>query len=342
MRRRIVSVLVMLLGLLGFLAGVAMAVLLGPDNRLTTGPHDMSTDQMALVSSPQVLRWAGPTVTVTAELPDDQPVFLGLGNTVDVADFFSQSGFERVDSLDLPWEVATTTVSGKPYVPAAPMAADWWIAQNAGQGGAQITVPLPDQSSSLVVVALDGDLQDLQISGSYFLAGGFGIGLGLAGLSLGLALFGWLALRTARARPAAEPVAPVSRRRPAAAPGGRPAGSPPRSRPTTGLAGRPASRPARRGAAARARPRPASEASSAPEGRSASGARSASKGSATDAPRGERVRVPRPRPAGGQPTGESGAAAAAPSRRTRPAGGERPRPPAGHQPSDDRSGGGEA
>lgn len=317
MGRRIVSVLVMLLGLLGFLVGVAMAVLLGLDNRLTTGPHDMSTDQMALVSSPQVLRWSGPTITVTAELPDDQPVFLGLANTVDVADFFSQSGFERVDSLDLPWEVATTTVSGKPYVPAAPMATDWWIAQNAGQGGAQITVPLPDQSSSLVVVALDGDLQGLRISGSYFLAGGFGIGLGLAGLSLGLALFGWLALRTARVRPAAEPVAPVSRHRPAVAPGERPAGSRPASRP----AGRPASRPAGRAAApTRSRPRPAPEPGSA------------------DAPRGERVRVPRPRPASGQPTGESGAGAGAPSRRTPPAGGERrPRPPAGPQRSDDRS-----
>lgn len=279
MRRRILSVLVLVLALVGVVVGVAMAVLLGPDNRLTTGPHDVGTDHVALVTSPEVLRWAGPTVTVTAELPDNQPVFLGLGNTVDVADFLSRTGFERVDTLDLPWRVSTTTVSGKRYVPAAPMAADWWIAQNAGQGGAQITVPLPDETTSLVVVALAGDLQDLQVSGSYFLAGGFGAGLGLAALALGVGMFGWLALRTVGA-PAAAPRTAAPRRRPAgSAPARRPAGTAPRPRPAGGKPSRPGP------------PRPAGSAPPRPR---------ALRPPADPTADGSRVRVPRPRPAGGE------------------------------------------
>ncbi len=187
----------LLVATVGLLAGIAVAVVLGPDNRVTTGPHPLGTDQRAVVSRPEVLGWVGPTVTITAEVPGARPVFLGLANTVDVADFFAGTGYERVDSLSLPWQVSTTTVRGQQNIPATPLAADWWLAASAGRGGAQITVSLPEQTASLAVVGLAGDLRGLQISGSYVVPGGFGTGLGVAVLAVGAGTVGWLLRRPA-------------------------------------------------------------------------------------------------------------------------------------------------
>jgi hypothetical protein len=177
-------------------------VLLGTDNRAVTGPHSMSFDGVALVTAPEVLSWAGPTVTVLVELPDDRPVFVGLGNAVDVTDYLSDTRVQRVESYEVPWTVTTSEVAGQDFVPAAPTALDWWLAQSAGQGGASLTFRLPEETVSLAVIGVgDTTLEGLHVTASYDVAGGFGIGLGLVGLGLGLAVFGWLAFRRASVDP---------------------------------------------------------------------------------------------------------------------------------------------
>lgn len=194
--RRLVGILLMLTAVGCSLAGSAMAIVLGPDSRAVTGPHPMSFDGVALVTAPQVISWAGPTVTVAVELPGQTPVFVGLGNAVDVADYLRTTRLKRVDSFQVPWTVTTSEVGGRDFVPAAPTALDWWLAQSAGQGGAAITFPLPDQTVSLAVIAIgDATLEGLEVTASYDVKGGFGIGLGLAGFGIGLALFGWIAFR---------------------------------------------------------------------------------------------------------------------------------------------------
>lgn len=194
--RRLAGIALMVAALGCLLSGAAMAILLGPDNRALTGPHPMSVDEVALVTAPDVLSWAGPTVTVLAELPDERPVFIGLGNAVDVTDYLRDTRVRRVESYEVPWTVTTSEVDGQDFVPAAPLALDWWLAQSAGKGGASLSFRLPDETVSLAVIAVgDTTLEGLRVTASYDVAGGFGIGLGLVGLGLGLAVFGWIAFR---------------------------------------------------------------------------------------------------------------------------------------------------
>jgi hypothetical protein len=194
--RRAVGVLLMLLGFLLLVGGSWTAALLGPDGRTFTGQHPLDTDAKALVTAPGVLGWAGPTVTVDVTVVDEQPVFVGVGNTVDVLDYLAETDRLVVTDLRIPWRMETERVPGRPYVPAAPTAVDWWIASGAGQGGARTSFALPEESASVAVVALgETDLSGAALTSSYDVKGGFGLGLGAAGLGVGLGLFGWVAFR---------------------------------------------------------------------------------------------------------------------------------------------------
>ena len=197
--RRLVGILLMVAALGCVVVGAGIAALLGPDNRAVTGPHPMSVDGVALTTAPEVLSWAGPTVTVLVVLPDDRPVFIGVGNIVDVRDYLADTRVRQVDSFEVPWTITTSDIDGADFVPAAPTALDWWLAQAAGQGGASLTFRLPDETVSVAVIAIgDSTLEGLQVTASYDAAGGFGIGLGLVALGLGMGLFGWIAFRRAR------------------------------------------------------------------------------------------------------------------------------------------------
>ncbi len=73
--------------LLCLLVGTAMALLLGPDNLARSDPQDLSTEASVAVTAPGALALSGPTVRIEATLPDERPVFVGLGNAVDVTDY---------------------------------------------------------------------------------------------------------------------------------------------------------------------------------------------------------------------------------------------------------------
>jgi len=194
--RRVVGVLLLLAGAGAVLGGIAVAVLLGPDGRAITGPHPVDTDAKALVTAPGVISWAGPTVSVDVTVPDDKPVFVGVGNTVDVEDYLLDTDRTVLRDLSIPWDATTERVDGRPYVPAAPTAVDWWLATGSGQGGAVATFELPEQTVSVAVVALgETDLDGMTITGSYDVTGGFGIALGVVALGVGVVVLGWVALR---------------------------------------------------------------------------------------------------------------------------------------------------
>lgn len=182
---------VVLLGALLALLGIALMAVLGPDGRITSGPHDVETDGIAIVTAPDVISWAGLQMTVLAELPVNKPVFVGLGNAVDIDNYVKDTGRLEVDRFQLPWNVHTRAVKGRGNLPAAPMALDWWLADSAGLGGASIDATLPNQTVSLAILSVGfSNLKGLKVTVAYGLKGGFILGGGITLLGVGGILFG--------------------------------------------------------------------------------------------------------------------------------------------------------
>lgn len=168
------------------LAGAVIMVLLGPDSRFTTGPHEVDTDGIAVVTAPRVISWTGVTVDILAEVPVDKPVFVGLGNSVDVENYVGNTARLEVTSFSTPWTAKTREVDGEPNLPGAPTALDWWIEDSAGLGGARISVTLPDETVSIAILSVGAsNLSGLEVSMAYGVKGGFAQGASLLLLGLG-------------------------------------------------------------------------------------------------------------------------------------------------------------
>lgn len=186
------------LGLVVALVGVALMALLGPDNRIVTGPHLVDVDGSVVVTGPRVIRWTDAQVDVLAELPAQKPLFLGIGNTVDVESLVE--GAERVEitKFDTPWNPTMRLVDGRSSVRAAPTALDWWLADSAGLGGASISLRLPEEPVSLAIVSVGAsNLSGLQVTLAYGIQGGFTKGIGVLLLGLGAVLVGVVVRRSA-------------------------------------------------------------------------------------------------------------------------------------------------
>ena len=140
-----------------------------------------------MVTAPDVITYRGLQVDVLVEVPVNKPVFVGLGNTVDVQDYLAGTRRLEVTSFRAPWTVRTAERRGRAALPGAPTALDWWIADSAGLGGASISTTLPDTPVSLAILAVGAsDLSGLRVTFAYGVRGGFGLGLGalLGGLGL--------------------------------------------------------------------------------------------------------------------------------------------------------------
>ncbi len=195
MRTRLSWVLTAL-GALSAVAGLALMVILGPDSRFSTGPHEVVSDGIAVVTAPKVITWADVRIDVLAEVPVQKPVFVGLGNSVDVQNYVSATARLEVTDFHTPWEIKTRQIEGKPGLPGAPTALDWWLAKSAGRGGASITTTLPDETVSLAILSVgDSTLSGLKVSIAYGIKGGFAKGIGLLLLGAGAILLSRLMRR---------------------------------------------------------------------------------------------------------------------------------------------------
>lgn len=187
-----------ILGVVVALLGLAIMVVLGPDSRFSTGKHPIETDAVAVVTAPKVIRWADVRVDVLAEVPARKPIFLGLGNSVDVADYVAKTQRLEITKFQRPWKIATRSIEGAPSLPGAPTALDWWITSSAGLGGTSISATLPDETVSLAVLSVgSSNLSGLNVTVAYGVAGGFGKGVALLLLGLGLVWIGILVRRGA-------------------------------------------------------------------------------------------------------------------------------------------------
>lgn len=181
----------MLLGVLVALLGIATMIYLGPDGRRTSGPHPIATDGIAIVTAPKALSWVGVRIDVLAELPANKPVFVGLGNAVDVNDYLKDTTRIEVDSFHPPFTVTTRNIKGRDNLPAAPTSLNWWLASNAGLGGASIDVTLPSDTVRLAILSVgSSNLRGLNLTVAYGIRGGFAKGAGLALLGFGGIWFG--------------------------------------------------------------------------------------------------------------------------------------------------------
>lgn len=192
MRRSILGWALTVLGLCVALLGLALAALLGPDGRRTTGPHEIETDGSVVVTAPRVIRWVDVQVDILVEVPVKKPVFVGLGNTVDVEDLVDDVRRVEVTRFSAPWKLTTVDREGeRSAVQAAPTSLDWWLADAAGLGGASISTTLPDEPVSLAITSIgSSNLSGLKVSLAYGIKGGFLKGLGLLLIGAGGALGG--------------------------------------------------------------------------------------------------------------------------------------------------------
>lgn len=191
--RRKVGLSLMLAGAAVALVGATIMSVLGPDGRVLSGPHVVETDQIAMVTAPEAITWTGVRIGVFAELPANKPVFVGLGDSLDVESYVENTSRIQVDGYQRPWELETSEIEGEPILPAAPTAIDWWIAGSAGLGGASISTRLPDRAVSLAILAVGAsDLAGLEVTVSYEIKGGFGVGAGLVLLGVGVILLGYV------------------------------------------------------------------------------------------------------------------------------------------------------
>lgn len=180
------------------LGGVAVMAVLGPDSRFTTGPHEIDTDTAAVVTAPKVISWRGVRVDVLAEVPVGKPVFVGLGNSVDVEDYVRDVRRLEVTKFRTPWDATTREVGERPVLPGAPTALDWWIADGAGLGGARMSATLPDETVSVAILSVGAtNLSGLKVTMAYGVQGGFARGLAAALVGLA-ALWGGRELRLGR------------------------------------------------------------------------------------------------------------------------------------------------
>lgn len=192
--RRLVGVVAVAVGAVAFVLGVGLAVLFGPDDRVTSGPHPLRSDGVALVTGPSAIRYYGLTVRVDVRAARaGQRVFVAMANSVDLADYLRRSSYTRIDSVGLPWKVTTSEVRGSRSPEAPPTDLDIWLDRQSGHRTASITTPLPDAAVALLVMNADGSpgvdvIADLDVDEPGMFVGG--LATAVAGLGVGVA--GWV------------------------------------------------------------------------------------------------------------------------------------------------------
>jgi len=185
----------LLLALTGLVATVAGAVaafwLVGPDNTVSTSSRELASNGLAVVTAPTLLDRHGPTLHVTAS--GDKPLFIGVGQDLDVRDYLSGAAHTRVIRFDPPDAFGTQDMRGGNRKLTPPGQLDWWVAQSA-PGSQSISWPLQDGPYSVVVMNADGTpAVGAQVSFGIQVHRLFGIcllvlGAGVLILALGLAL----------------------------------------------------------------------------------------------------------------------------------------------------------
>ena len=215
--RKVIGVVLLILGIPILGAGIAAAVIVGPDDVAHTGPHRLTTAGVAVVTTPEVLAYVGPTMHLTVSSTSGDPVFLGIGPEVDVDSYLADASRRQISDLVLPWKVTSAETGTATDTLAAPGEQTWWLKSVSGAGERTIVWPIPDGRYEIVAMNADGSpgvavdaTLGLEVGGAFYTTLAVAA-FGLLLLLLGLLLLLWRRLRRRRNRPAtaAMPVATV-------------------------------------------------------------------------------------------------------------------------------------
>lgn len=155
--RRVVRVALIVLGSILGLAGLAAAVLVGPDDTVGTGDHQVTTDTAVLSTATSVLTIMGPTLHVAATAPDDE-VFIGIGHPVDVGDYLDGVVHDQITEVSVPWSVELNRAEGEETAPGAdPGSRDWWQDQAEGAGRQVVSAELGEEPLQVVIMRADAE-----------------------------------------------------------------------------------------------------------------------------------------------------------------------------------------
>ena len=199
MNHKVIGTAVLALGAVLAVLGLALMAILGPDGRFTSGPHPVDANGVAVVTAPTVISWKNVEVEILAEVPASKPVFVGIGNSVDLQAYLKGVRRLEVTSFETPWKLETRQAKGRDALPGAPTAVDWWRAHAAGLGGAAIKARLPDETVSAAILSVgSSNLRGLKVTIAYGLQGAFLKGLGLVLAGAGLVWAGLMARRGQR------------------------------------------------------------------------------------------------------------------------------------------------
>ncbi|WUJ73572.1 hypothetical protein OG809_09955 [Kribbella soli] len=149
------------LGLLLTLAGLAATVagavaafwLVGPDNTISTPSREFASSGLAVVTAPTLLDRHGPTLHVNAS--GDKPLFVGIGQDLDVRDYLAGSAHTRLTRFEPPGTFGTQDLRGRSGKLTPPGQLDWWVAQSAS-GSQSVSWPMQDGRYEVVVMNADG------------------------------------------------------------------------------------------------------------------------------------------------------------------------------------------
>ncbi|MEV6416129.1 hypothetical protein [Kribbella sp. NPDC051718] len=200
------GLLVALVGLVVTVAGgVAAFWLVGPDNTVDTGAQSLASDGLAVMTAPDLIDRHGATLHLTAAAAE--PVFVGIGQDIDVASYLGRSQYTRLIRFELPSSFDSQEMTGKVAALTAPAGLDWWTVKAAGDGKQSLAWPIVDGRYDVVVMNADGSpAVDAKVTFGVEIDGLFGSCLMVFGGGLLLTFIGLLLTFVRRRR---QPLPPV-------------------------------------------------------------------------------------------------------------------------------------